>query len=122
MKIWFKLHAPTVGYAVLIFILSSLDSLSVPDLGFSLEDKCAHMVEFVILGFLLQRSIYYQYGPRLKGVVLVLILGIGYGGSDEIHQLFVKGREASFGDFLADAIGIIVACLIYQIVRVIRHR
>ena len=121
MKTPFRIHAATIGYAVLIFIISSFHAIPIPDLGFSLQDKWTHILEFSIFGFLLQRSIYYHYGPILKAVVTVLILGIGYGGLDEIHQLFVRGREASFGDFLADSIGIVLACGVYHIVRYNRH-
>ena len=122
MKSWCKLHGPTVGYAILIFVLSSFHTIPVPDLGFSLQDKWTHIVEFAIFGFLLQRSVYHHWGAGLKGVALVLIIGIGYGGSDEIHQLFVPGRQASWGDFLADAIGVVLACIIIQLIRLIKHR
>ena len=33
-------------------------------------------------------------------------LGIGYAASDEIHQLFVPGRQADVSDWLADIIGL----------------
>lgn len=117
-----KVHSPTIVYALIIFVFSSIASLRGPDLGFVLQDKLLHVLEFGILGFLLQRSIYYHYNIKLKSILWVLILGIGYGGLDEIHQSFVVGREASIGDFLADAVGIVLACLIYLLVKQIKRR
>jgi len=122
MKASVKVHGPTIVYALIIFIFSSISSLRGPDLGFVLQDKLLHVLEFGVLGFLLQRSIYYQYTVKLKSVLMVLILGIGYGGLDEIHQSFTVGREASISDFLADAVGIVLVCSIYLLIKWIKHR
>jgi len=122
MKPSVRVHGPTIGYILIIFIISSVPSLRGPELGFQLQDKVLHVLEFGFLGILLQRSIYYQYNITLKSVIWVLILGIGYGGFDEIHQSFVIGREASVGDFFADAVGILLACLIYLLIRWIKYR
>ena len=60
-------------------------------------DKAAHFFSFALLGFLFAKA----FGqPRLGFVVAAL-----YGVVDEIHQSFVPLRDASFWDWLADALG-----------------
>ena len=103
-----KYYGPTLFWAILIFILSSIPSLKQPDMGFSMQDKLAHAAEFGIFGFLLQRSFSHAYGRYFKIFMIVLIVGIGYAGLDEIHQSFVRGRICSFRDFFADSIGMII--------------
>ena len=102
-----RLWAPVAVWAALIFALSSIPSLST---GLGLWDtilrKCAHTVEYAVLGALLLRT-------RLAWST-VLTLGIAYAASDEVHQSFVRGRHASPVDVGIDmiglAIGILVAC------------
>jgi hypothetical protein len=49
--------------------------------------------------------------------ILVMIFGIAYGISDEIHQTFVPDRTASIADVLADAAGLFLACLLHHLLR-----
>ncbi len=60
-------------------------------------DKLAHAAEYAGLGFLLARA---TGAPATAWVLAAL-----YGASDEVHQRFVPGREASPFDWLADAAG-----------------
>ncbi len=41
-----------------------------------------------------------------------IIIGMLYAVTDEIHQSFVPFRSCSFGDWLADALGVIAGVLI----------
>lgn len=115
-----KVHGPTLLCAILIFIFSSIQFIEVPDMGFSFQDKLAHVLEFGIFGFFLQRSFHHLSGGRFKGYLLAFAIGTAYGGLDEIHQSFVEGREAGFMDFLADAIGIVLSQITFWIRRRIK--
>jgi len=42
-----------------------------------------------------------------------------YGGSDEVHQLFVPGRDCNLYDFVADTIGVLASQIF---VRALRRR
>ncbi|MGH2920928.1 MAG: VanZ family protein [Gaiellaceae bacterium] len=94
-----SLWLPVVAWAGLIFTLSSI-----PDLGTGLGGwdlvlrKAAHAAEFAVLGFLLLRAIGRE--------ALSLVLGIAYALTDELHQHFVPGRQASLLDVLLDAVGV----------------
>ena len=111
-SIWF--HLPLAGYALLIYILSSIPSLTPPDLGINAEDKLIHCAEYAILGALILRSISWSVNPiSTEWLWLAWLFGVLYGISDEIHQYFVPNRVASPWDALADAIGVAIGVLVY---------
>ena len=105
---------PTVGYCLLIFVLSSLSKgVHIPSpLG---VDKVVHFVEYGILGFLLARLIVNAQSTFSRRFLLglVVILATLYGISDEVHQAFVPGRDASPWDVLADGLGGLMGALLY---------
>ena len=115
MKRFLRIHGPAVAYASLIFILSSIPTLKSPDLGISFEDKIYHILEYAAFGILLQRGAELSGGRSLKRILLISILGICYGASDEIHQLFVPGRECDLFDFLADAAGVLTGQALFLV-------
>ena len=100
-----RLWTPVVVWAALIFALSSIPSLST---GLGLWDtilrKCAHTLEYAVLGALLLRA-------RLAWPT-ALTLGIAYAASDEVHQSFVRGRHASPVDVGIDTIGLAIGILV----------
>jgi VanZ like protein len=91
---------PVVVWAALIFALSSLPNLSTAEgiVGDVLSSG-AHAVEYGIFGALLLRA--------LDVRVLALAAGFAYAVTDEIHQSFVPGRQASAVDLLIDALGLL---------------
>ncbi len=113
----FTAWGPVVLWAGLIFIVSGIPSLSS---GLGLWDfvlrKIAHMVEFGFLAVLVIRAL----TKTVQNWPAVRLLGVGaaasflYAISDEVHQYFVPGRTASFGDVLIDGCGIMLAILIYR--------
>ena len=115
MKRFLWYHGPTIFWAALIFVLSSIPSLKPPELGISIEDKLGHMLEFGVFGYFLQRSFNYMYNNSLRVYLIVFFIGVAYGGLDEIHQSFVIGREATLGDFYADTAGIVLSQAIFRI-------
>jgi VanZ family protein len=108
-------YAPLLLYMGLIFHLSSLPSEKIPPIGLWNLDKFFHMVEYGVLGALLWRSFALTLSFRTS-VIWTLIVGILYGLSDEIHQLYVPGRMFDYLDFTADALGVVlVVVAIYLI-------
>ncbi|NFA42029.1 VanZ family protein [Clostridium botulinum] len=66
--------------------------------------KTAHFLEYMILGILILNVLEIHYTRqkiRLLGVLLVFL----YASSDEIHQLFVQGRQGAFRDVVIDTLG-----------------
>lgn len=92
----------TAGYMGLLFFLSSREKF-----GFILpsdSDKIVHALAYIPLGLLFYRSLIAS-GIRKYVFVTASLLALLYGITDEIHQIFVPGRDASIGDVIADAFG-----------------
>jgi VanZ family protein len=96
-----------LGYAALIFFLSSQSRWLFEPPDFFSSDKFYHFLEYGILGLLLARLLEeYDFPPSYrKKITGVLIVSLLYGLSDEFHQWFVPGRFATLGDVLADSLG-----------------
>jgi VanZ family protein len=99
---------PVVVWAAVIFVFSSIPSLST-GLGTwdTLLRKAAHMTEYAILGALLLRAL----GRELPA----LLVGIAYAVTDEIHQHFVEGRHASAIDVALDSVGVAVGIYLLRL-------
>lgn len=98
---------PALAFALLIFGVSSIPGNKIPYIGFDLSDKFIHMIEFGLFGIFLYRAFRYPQ-PLSRPYLMTLCVGIPYAALDEIHQLFVPGRYCGIGDFIADALGIII--------------
>jgi len=110
---------PAVGYAALIFALSSM-TLDIDELKpVLIFDTLLHFAEYYVLGYLLMRAFTTSGIPLLAAspVAAAILVGSAYGMSDEIHQAFVPGRDASPVDFLFDAAGVSLAAFTYPWVR-----
>jgi VanZ family protein len=95
------LWLPVAAWAAVIFALSSIPSLNSGLGGWDyVLRKCAHMTEFAILGILLWRAL----GAELPA----LVLAVAYAGTDELHQLFVRGRHGSVIDVGIDTVGVLI--------------
>ncbi len=70
--------------------------------------KCAHMAEFAILGWLLYGWLCGRQLTRLRRACVAAGLAILYACSDEIHQLFVKGRSGKISDVAIDSMGVVL--------------
>ncbi|MBN1293695.1 MAG: VanZ family protein [Candidatus Latescibacteria bacterium] len=97
---------PALGYAVLIFIMSSFPGYIIPNLPFFSFDKLVHLFEFGLFGIFVYRAFRFYF--RVKQPYLAtLVTCIPYAALDEFHQYFVQGRQCSIYDFTADLIGIV---------------
>lgn len=89
-----------LGYAGLIFFLSSQSSFPVPRGIFSF-DKVIHLVEYAVLALLVARAL----RPWPHAAFGAIVLATLYGVSDEFHQSFVPGRSSDPYDAIADGLG-----------------
>ncbi|MDD5352176.1 MAG: VanZ family protein [Candidatus Omnitrophica bacterium] len=102
----FKFWLPVLAYAVLIFGISSIPGSNIPS-AFPYADYIFHIIEYFVFGFLICLAIKNtKTGLSLKKVFLFgIILVMLYAATDEFHQSFVPGRDASFLDWLCDSAG-----------------
>ena len=76
--------------------------------------KLAHLTEYAILSILLYKCL--QSEPeqvwQSRQARLAVLVAIAYATTDEFHQVFVPGRNASIVDCCIDATGASLAMLI----------
>lgn len=102
-----------VLWAGLIFFLSHQTGLKsgLPERWDFFLAKSAHLLEYAILTFLLIRALQEHQLTRKKILILAVILAMGYALTDEYHQSFILGRNASLRDVLIDSSGVLlIAC------------
>lgn len=104
--------AITFLIAAFIFYISSI-SFEPGSFGFGLKPIIYHMGIFFLLAIFLMISL--VRGKNGGLIALAIILAGGYAFSDELHQYFVPGRDASLFDIFLDGVGILFATLIYWI-------
>ena len=101
-----------------IFALSSFHQVALPFVDRPSVDKIYHSIEYAALVYLIIRAL--EQGFRMYGWIMIIVgiaLGILYGVSDEIHQLFVPGRYFSYWDMVADSVGAALGGWIYLKIR-----
>ena len=100
MKKTLLLKLPLLLYSFLIFYLSSLSRIKIPG---EIGDKTIHFFEYAAYAFF--AFLFFYKVTLYKRSLLSLITTILYGISDEVHQLFVPGRDGSIHDIIADVSG-----------------
>lgn len=112
---------PAAAMMGLIFTLSSIpgDELPLPEFRFS--DKLAHFLAYSVLGGLIG----WRHGLRARLAdgrpapapawdSAGAAVGILFGLSDEVHQLFVPLRLFSWSDFAADGLGVLAGLRLWR--------
>jgi len=106
------------GYVLLIFVLSSIPSLTAPGPEFIPKDKIAHLVEYSILGVLLFKGIGWTVTPwRAATFGFLVAVGASIGALDELYQSFIPGRMMSIFDWFADVAGVALGAGVFVFTR-----
>ncbi len=80
--------------------------------------KCAHFIEYMILGFLIINLLKNDF--KLQHVLLFAIMGVFlYACTDEFHQLFVPGRSGNFRDVIIDTSGGALSAILFGLKRLL---
>lgn len=74
--------------------------------------KLAHFSIYTLVGILLMSLCMTYKIKNSKRITISLILGIIYATTDEIHQLFIKGRSGNIIDVLIDTSGVLFGIFI----------
>lgn len=101
---------PVILYAALIFAFSAMPGKNLPQL-FPHADTLFHFLEYIGFSLLIIRAIKaYQPEKSIAArTLIVFLIGFIYAVSDELHQIYVPGRTASFLDLASDSLGILMA-------------
>jgi len=113
-----KYQFPAIGWALLIFIGSSIPAKYIPSHKIFTYDKLIHITLFSIFGILVYRAI--QSKELIKSfswvrVFFSISVVILYGVLDEMHQGSVPGRTLDIWDAVADTVGGILAAIIVYV-------
>jgi|Deesub1362B_J571_1020462.scaffolds.fasta_scaffold01085_13 VanZ family protein len=121
---FFYFYLPPVFYAGLIFYLSSIPDLTLPEWGLDFEDKLIHFLAYFGLGLLAARAFHASNGGPLsrKDLILTVVVVTLYGATDEIHQIFVPGRYADVLDWVSDFLGAVAGTYFYTKLYVVEAR
>lgn len=108
-----SLWLPVLIQMGLIFYYSAQPAGSPALERFPAPAGIGHLVGYAILGFLLYRAFNGGVaGWSREAAGYALLVGVIYAVSDEVHQVFVPGREASFFDVVIDTVGLLAALLV----------
>jgi VanZ family protein len=107
MKILMRLTAAVLLVVILGAMLGPFQNV---EAAARIWDKAAHFVSFGLI--LWSIGVLFRRLPR----TLAALSALGLGGAVEVVQGMV-GRDASWGDFLADGLGILLALLLWAIWR-----
>lgn len=108
---------PLLMWMMVIFVFSDLPSLGLggypTPLWIFIERKGAHVAEYCILTGLFFRFFQNRFPSEMTKVTAASMLcSLAYACSDEIHQLFVFGREGKISDVMIDFVGIALIALL----------
>lgn len=117
----FQSHKPiedstdiSLGFADELVKIFNLENYNIEKINFFIR-KSSHFISYMLIGILFM-NIFYQKKIKLKnGILLSLILSFLFASSDEIHQLFVKGRSGQISDVILDMGGVAFGILIYYL-------
>jgi len=106
---------PVFLYAGLIFLLSSISRFPESTPSFYGLDKVLHFILYLLFGWLICRWLAADNSfLRQNRFWMTVAIGTLYGFSDEWHQSFVPGREASLWDVFFDGLGVLTAAGIFD--------
>lgn len=113
---WLRDALPLLLWMALIFALSSRSRLI--DLENEADEKLfyktAHFISYAILAWLWWRFLASQRQFNWRVLFYAWALTTLYGISDEIHQLFVPGRNGQLADVLFDTAGALAMILLIR--------
>jgi len=104
----------TILIAIEIFYFSTLSGTSGPG-GISITPIIYHFVVFFLFCSFLLLAIKGTEKLKFKHIIIALIISIIYAISDEFHQSFTPGRDASIKDIMIDTAGIFLSIIILSI-------
>ena len=119
MNFW-KYRLPVIVWLAIHFTLSSIPGTKLPRTGEYDLTYLAHVMVFTLLAFLLLRDFNRRQNgnPPFRRILLVFVLAIAWGFSDEYHQeYFVPHRGWDNLDLVMDAIGTCLGIASYLLVR-----
>lgn len=114
MKLVFS--AISIMWMFVVFIVSMVDLSTNQSSIFPNSDKVVHFLVYGIMTiFFLSRLQLEKNISEVLAITIAIVAATIFGGLMEILQgLYTAGRTASMGDFIANALGAVVASVAYR--------
>jgi VanZ family protein len=109
-----SLWGPVGVWMVSLFVASAQSDVGIAG---RIPDWVTHGTAYCILGLLVSRATSGGFRrPLVQGeALLIVVLCTLYGVSDEFHQSFVPGRDATFWDVVKDFGGSTLGVLLWKV-------
>ncbi len=119
-NIYFQLlfyYIPWIAVLFIIITLSSQTAGNLPEIQNKWLDKIAHVIEYCILGICTIRvfTLWGEERPQQRNstirseYLLPFLFVVLFGLFDEIHQIYVEGRQFDLIDLAMDVAGMVLA-------------
>lgn len=108
---------PFFIYSAIIFWISHQPKVEILEDSFIGFDKILHFFAYFIYSILTFTAIEIIINFKFKSGIFAIFVALLFAISDEYHQSFIDGRDASVYDFLADAVGIILSGIFFSKIR-----
>jgi VanZ family protein len=108
------LYTPLALYWLALFIGTTLPTDKIPQF-FNAQDKFEHLLGYFGLAVLIHLWLHFQTRwnmLREKAYLFSFLIVTCYAAFDELHQLFIPGRDCDILDWTADSIGGLAGVLI----------
>ena len=104
---------PLLAVMGTVFLLSHQPVSAFYELPFAGADKLVHMGVYGVMAAtaLFAFPDVYRVQRRKTAMMATVLFCFAYGISDELHQSFVPGRDASVGDIAADTVGALITAV-----------
>ncbi len=118
-RLIFAYWLPVFLWSALIFWLSSIPGL---ESGLAVKTdfvlrKSAHLAECGLLAILWLRALTAAGIPKRRAFLFAILFSIAFAVSDEIHQLYVPGREGKISDTAIDTLGILIGAEVFYFLK-----
>lgn len=103
------IYFPLILYWIILFVATTLPSRDLPDTHVS--DKVEHFTAYFILAVILNLAMMFQNKYTLfkrKAWLFTALIIMSYAALDEIHQLFIPGRDCEILDWVSDSSGVLL--------------
>lgn len=119
-------YLPVIIWAGVIFYFSSIPNLRTDPnsiMGEIIIRKAGHVIEFVILFWLIWRIAHYVWNMTAgKAIAVSFVIASFYAVSDEWHQRFVIGRTGKLEDVTFDILSVLLGMQLIAITKLKRLR
>jgi VanZ family protein len=119
---WFDARwlVPATASLLVLLVLTHIPQELMPrSLQVHLIDKIEHMVAYGAVALLFLLS--FRRPPGVTTMFALLLIGAVIGGADEVTQPWFN-RMASVHDWVADVVGMSVACGVFSLIQLLQGR